>query len=67
MIQDRTLKEATLQEDKEFQTSIEKLYAFIGLCIIRDVIIGRGEPPSSFWNSNYERSILGKQWQETSL
>ena len=58
MIQNRTLEEATLQGDKEFQTSIKKLDAFIGLCIIRGEIKNRGEPPCSFWNSNYGRLIF---------
>ena len=58
MIQNRTLEEATLQGDTEFQTSIEKLHAFIGLCIVRGVIKGRGEPLCSFWNSNHGRSIF---------
>ena len=58
MIQNRTLKKATLQRDKEFQTSIEKLHTFIGLCIICGVIKGRGEPLRSFWNSNNGRSIF---------
>ena len=35
MIQKRTLEEAKLQENDEFQLLIKELYAFIGLLITR--------------------------------
>ena len=38
MIQAQTLEEAKLQNDDEFQLSIDELHAFVGLCIIRNVI-----------------------------
>ena len=60
MIQERTLEEAKLQNDDEFQLSINELYAFVGLCIVRGVIKGRNEPLHSFWNTDYGRRIFTK-------
>ena len=57
MIQTRTLEEGKLQNDDEFQLSIDQLRAFDGLCIIRGVIKGRNEPLHSFWNADYDRQI----------
>ena len=34
MIQNRTLEEATLQGDKEFQTSIEKLHSLVSALFV---------------------------------
>ena len=53
MIQARTLEEVKLQNDDEFQLSIDERHALIGLCIIRGVIKGRDEPLHSFWNTDY--------------
>ena len=58
MIQARTLEKAKLQNDDEFQLSIDELHAFVGLCIIRGVIKGRDESLYSFWNTDYGRRIF---------
>ena len=58
MIQVRTLEEAKLQTDDEFQLSIDELHAFVGLCIIRGAIKGRYELLHSFWNIDYGRQIF---------
>ena len=58
MIQARTLEKAKLQNDDEFQLSIDKLHAFVGLCIIRGEIKGRVEPLHSFWDTDYGRRIF---------
>ena len=60
MIQKRTLEEEKRQENDEFQLSIEKPHALIGLSIIRGVIKDRDESLYSFWNSYYERPIFGE-------
>ena len=52
--------ESKLQGNDEFQRSIEELYAFIGLSIIRSVIKGRDKKFYSFWNSYYGRPIFGE-------
>ena len=58
MIRAQILEEAKLQNDGEFQLSIDELHAFVGLCIIRGVIKGRDEPLYSFWNTDYDRRIF---------
>ena len=58
VIQARTLEEAKLQNEDEFQISIDELHAFVGFCIVRGVIKGRDEPLHSFWNTDYGRQIF---------
>ena len=58
MIPAWTLEGAKLQNDDQFQLSIDELHAFVGLCIIRGVIDGRDEPLRSFWNTDYSRQIF---------
>ena len=53
-----TLKEAKRQGDDKFSFCVQKLKAFLGLCIIRGVLKGKNEPIRSFWSEDYGRSIF---------
>ena len=67
MMQAGTLKEAKLQNDDEFQLSIDELHAFVDLCIIRGVIKVRDEPLHSFWNTDYSRRIFTETMSRNKL
>ena len=65
MIQARTLEEAKLQNDEEFQLLIDELHAFVNLCIIGGVITDRDSRFIVFGILTTVGEFLWKQGHET--